>query len=142
MILMPTAPARPCAAPGCPALVARGRRCPAHARAEERRRGSAARRGYGTAWQQTSAAYLAAHPICIDCGAPATVPDYDPVARRDLVAMGVPDPDAWHRLKPRCGPCHNWRTVRVDGGFGRARTDQRDPHAAAPLRRAAAVRAR
>lgn len=64
------------------------------------------------------ATFLAAHPTCIDCGAPSTEADHDPISRRDLVAMGDPDPDAWHHLKPRCKPCHARRTARVDGGFG------------------------
>lgn len=40
---------RPCAHPGCPALV-RARRCAEHALAVERRRGSASSRGYDSYW--------------------------------------------------------------------------------------------
>jgi hypothetical protein len=32
--------------------------------------------------------------------------------------MGVADPDAWHRLKPRCMPCHSRKTALQEGGFG------------------------
>ena len=72
-------------------------------------------------WRRRSKDFLRRHPRCIDCGAPSTVSDHAPVARRDLVARGVPDPDADEHLQPRCAPCHNRRTVAVDGGFGNPR---------------------
>jgi hypothetical protein len=54
-----------------------------------------------------------------DCGGPATVPDHDPVSRAELVRQGVPDPDDWRYLRPRCERCHNKKTATRDGGFGR-----------------------
>lgn len=51
---MPTAAKRPCAQPGCGALVARGY-CHEHAQASrlyDKHRGTAARRGYDAAWQR------------------------------------------------------------------------------------------
>lgn len=48
---MPSALLRVCLEPGCPALVESGR-CPAHARHVERRRGSAASRGYDSYWSR------------------------------------------------------------------------------------------
>lgn len=73
---MPYAPPKPCAHPRCPALAESGRRwCAAHrpaAREEQaranaaidRRRGSAAERGYGAKWAAQSAAFRRRHPLC------------------------------------------------------------------------------
>lgn len=112
---------RPCAVPRCPELVRAGR-CAAHRRAEERSsdaaRGSAPRRGYGHRWRARRAAFLARHPDCVSCGAPASVPDHV-VPRRELVAAGVADPDADQWLQALCASCHGAKTVRRDGGFGR-----------------------
>lgn len=115
---------RVCAEPGCGELVPVGsRRCGPHTSEARRRadakRPSAADRGYDAAWRKLAADFLAAYPWCADCGQPATTPDHDPVPRVELVRRGVPDPDAWHRLVPRCTPCHSKRTVAEDGGFGR-----------------------
>ena len=81
-------------------------------------RPSAARRGYGARWQRIRAAFLAAHPYCQDCGAPSAIPDHIP-SRRTLVARGVPDPDTDQYLHARCQTCHNKKTNREDGGWGR-----------------------
>lgn len=104
-----------CLRPGCPHLLAAGESCPEHPprRAPDFRPSSGAR-GYGRRWaEKIRAPFLAANPVCVDCGGPAEVPDHDPVSRRELVAMGDPDPDAWHHLVPRCVRDHNRRTGRV-----------------------------
>lgn len=56
--------------------------------------------------------------------------DHDPDSRRDLTAAGVPDPGAWHRLKPRCHRCHSRRTAIAEpGGWNRpAQPRNSDPH--------------
>lgn len=116
---MPLAP-HTCAADGCDASVpaGQGSRCEAHSgrRVQQRqpdRRPSAARRGYNGSWQRRSADFIRRHPVCVDCGRPSKVPDHDPVPRRELVALGVADPDADEHLVPRCQPCHNRRTART-----------------------------
>jgi 5-methylcytosine-specific restriction protein A len=96
-----------CVEPGCPNL----KPCSAHRR--DRGRPNATDRGYGPRWKRNRARYLNANPTCIDCGGKATVPDHDPVSRRELVARGDPNPDAWHHLKPRCKPCHDRKTGRT-----------------------------
>lgn len=114
---MPHTPPRPCADHGCPKLVTRGRRCPGHARADERRRGSAARRGYGKTWQAIRAAYLAAHPICEcspGCAEPATDVDH-----RD--GSGPRGDNSWPNLQAMAHGHHSRKTVRENGGFGRPR---------------------
>lgn len=52
-----------CPEPGCHALVVRGR-CPAHARAVDRDRGSRQSRGYGNRWARRSRLFRARYPLC------------------------------------------------------------------------------
>lgn len=112
-----------CTDPDCGAIVSGGGRCETHRlearRAADRRRPNAAARGYDATWAKRRAEFLRWFSVCVDCGEPATVADHDPVSRAELVRRGVPDPDAWGYLRPRCERCHNRRTVREDGGFGR-----------------------
>lgn len=54
---------RHCAAPGCAAIVARGR-CPAHAQEQDVARGTAQARGYDSRWAAYSKAFRRAHPLC------------------------------------------------------------------------------
>lgn len=61
---MATRPNRPCTTSGCPNL----QPCPVHHRAYDRKRPSAARRGYGAEWQAYSKAYLEEHPWCVAPG--------------------------------------------------------------------------
>lgn len=108
-----------CTTPGCSTRVTSGR-CPTcrarTQRAQDRARPTPAQRGYRQGW---AAGYLAEHPTCAACGQLATIPDHV-IPRAQLVDMGVPDPDAWHRLQPLCARCHGRKTVAVDGGFGRS----------------------
>ncbi len=118
---MPTSSPRVC--PTCRTTIPPGP-CP-HCRREQRRegdqrRGTAAQRGYGHDWQLTRAAYLREHRLCTLCNRPATVADHHPETRRSLVDRGVPDPDAWHRLRALCKPCHDKHTaVTTPGGWNR-----------------------
>lgn len=70
---MPFAPARPCAAPGCPALVRGERRCPRHRAELERARGTATQRGYDARWRRLVRVAIAAEPWC-HCTRPACHP--------------------------------------------------------------------
>lgn len=119
---MPWAAPTPCRQPGCGRLVSGGRFCPDHKRQrqqqQDRDRGTAAQRGYGSKWQKASKAFLAAHPLCIDCEAegrtePATVVDHDPPHKGDRVKFW--DSSTW---RPRCKPHHDRKTATEDGGFG------------------------
>jgi 5-methylcytosine-specific restriction protein A len=60
---MPSLAKRPCTSPGCPELVASGR-CPRHAQAYDRARGTTAERGYANGWQRVRSAKLVANPFC------------------------------------------------------------------------------
>jgi hypothetical protein len=44
------------------------------------------------------------------------VPDHHPVSRRQLVAIGVVDPDADEHLRPLCDACHGAETSRHQPG--------------------------
>jgi 5-methylcytosine-specific restriction enzyme A len=110
-----------CTVAGCPTLCTGGR-CTEHKRAADRQRGSAAERGYGSkAWRFARRVVLRRDPICVLCKrAFSTLADHWPISRRELVAMGVRDPDAPHRLRGLCGPCHSRETAREQpGGWNR-----------------------
>ncbi|CAN5850280.1 hypothetical protein BH18ACI5_BH18ACI5_04360 [soil metagenome] len=69
LTIMASAPLRPCASPGCPELVRRGRCAPcarAHSRNDQARRGSSRERGYSWAWQKFRARWLRSRPYCGD----------------------------------------------------------------------------
>lgn len=124
---MPTRPRAPCTTPGCGTPTPGGGRCETcrgRKRADtDRIRGTAAERGYGERWRTViRPGYLTRHPRCDLCGRAATVPDHYPRSRRELVAAGVPDPDADEHLRPLCDPCHRTETARNQpGGWHRDR---------------------
>ncbi|QHI99350.1 HNH endonuclease [Xylophilus rhododendri] len=121
---MPVAAPRPCTYPGCGRLVRDGSsRCESHRRFEQRQfdqqRGSAASRGYDSAWQRAREGFLRAHPLCASCEkadlvTPATVVDHIVPHRNDKVLF-------WTRSnwQPLCKKCHDIKTATEDGGFGR-----------------------
>jgi 5-methylcytosine-specific restriction enzyme A len=84
-------------------------------------RESAARRGYGRAWQKASKAFLRKHPLCEcdDCKAgvlrvrASTVVDHIIPHRGDMKLFW--DRSNWQAMS---GPCHSRKTAREDGGFG------------------------
>ena len=82
-------------------------------------RPSSATRGYNYKWRQRRAEFLNEHPYCVDCGESATVPDHDPLTRRELIALGVIDPDADQYLQPRCASCHARKGLLRNGLLGR-----------------------
>jgi len=118
---MPQAPRRPCAQPGCPALVGRGERyCQAHQAAQRRayddKRGSAASRGYGARWRRYRLMCLRRHPLCQapGCTRPAECVDHI------VPVSGADDPGFWivSNHQGLCLRCHSAKTAAEDGGFG------------------------
>lgn len=107
---MPYAAPRPCLAPACPELVRSSGYCDRHRSertAYDRRRGSAARRGYDSTWRPVRLAYLQRVGWrCERCGArPADT-------SRLHVHHVVPLRDGGARLNPSnlqalCESCHN-----------------------------------
>ena len=127
---MPRSAPRPCGHPGCGVLVSDGTgRCPAHKTAMRReadqRRGSAHARGYTGKWAVAAKMFLARHPLCMcpECGAgslrvtQATVVDHVVPHRGDMRLFW--DTKNWQAMAKSC---HDRKTARHDGGFGRART--------------------
>ena len=72
-------------------------------------------------WRTERAAFLHAHPLCVECKRedllrPATVVDHiDPHRGDELVFW---DSSRWQAL---CPSCHSKKTASGDGGFGNAR---------------------
>jgi 5-methylcytosine-specific restriction protein A len=97
-------------------------RCSDCSTAADRARGSFRQRGYdGAAWQRARRACLNRDPVCVVCRTtPACVADHYPEGRAVLVARGVADPDALHRLRGLCRSCHSRATAKHQpGGWNR-----------------------
>ena len=127
-------PKKPCAHPGCREWALPGRSyCAKHqaehdaarkeahermlreisqARAEaqkekDKRRGTAAARGYDSAWNRARKAYIIRHPLCAVCGAPATDVDHIKPHKGDKKIFW--DSSNW---QPLCHSCHAKKTYR------------------------------
>lgn len=117
--------------------------CEPHAKLQRKqsdeKRGTSSERGYGRRWQKARETYLNSHPLCecSDCERreqsgltplPASVVDHkiphrlkealdsgdtDAVARAQALFW---DSDNWQAMSK---PCHDRKTAREDGGFGR-----------------------
>jgi hypothetical protein len=58
------------------------------------------------------------------CLAQSSVADHDPYERKDLIALGVLDPDALIYLKGKCSSCHNKKTAAtMPAGWNRPTED-------------------
>jgi 5-methylcytosine-specific restriction protein A len=119
---MPSRPPHPCSKPGCGALTTE-RFCADHAKAEQQRidqaRGSAASRGYDHRWQKARKLFLNAHPLCAEHGRKgelksASVVDHIRPHKGDQRLFW--DRSNWQSL---CKDCHDLKTARHDGAFGR-----------------------
>ena len=112
---MPRFPDHPCAHPGCPALVRRGKKyCDAHAKQHPEEIRSAAKRGYGNEWRKARKKYLEAHPLCEEClkldrYVKATDVDHIIPHRGDPILFW--DRNNWQAL---CHRCHSRKTGRED----------------------------
>ena len=94
-----------------------GSRCGEHEREYERRRGTAAQRGYGAKWERKRKAFLAKpeNRICrCGCGEPSTDVDHMEAV------TGPRDPRFWDETnwQPLAHGCHARKTVLENGGFG------------------------
>ena len=98
---MPAKPKVPCKHPGCPALVPSGSKyCEAHKALHPEEVRSAARRGYGSAWQKASRQFLR---------------DVQPLVDHIIPHRGDEklfwDQENWQGL---CKRCHDQKTRRED----------------------------
>ncbi|AIQ63306.1 HNH endonuclease [Paenibacillus stellifer] len=115
---MPSKPKRPCGQPGCPELTDKGY-CDKHRKERDRRRGTAASRGYGHKWKVARDQYLKEHPLCVEC---LKVGKVEAARAVDHIIAHKGDPVLfWNRSnwQSLCIPCHSLKTVQKDGGFGR-----------------------
>ncbi|RJE89047.1 HNH endonuclease [Paenibacillus sp. 1011MAR3C5] len=121
---MPSKPKRPCGKPGCKEL-ATEKYCEAHVKSEalayERARGSAYQRGYDSKWQRYSRRFLRANPLCAcaDCAKllvpkPSEVTDHIIPHKGDKRLFWDPK-----NHQPMAKRCHDRKTAKEDGGFGR-----------------------
>ena len=122
---MPRKPRPPCSVPGCPELTTGGR-CPAHEKEANALRVTPGTSAYGRRWPLIRKRYLYAHPWCVLCSRTATVADHFPLSRRQLLARGVVNPDAFGHLRPLCTSCHNRETAKHQpGGWAAERVQPR-----------------
>lgn len=130
---MPT-PLTLCRRKGCHARVRGGGYCSACAagqrevrvrrdwRAADRRRGTAAARGYASAdWRRKRSAWLEAHPYCADPDSRHRGQQVRGTHVDHRRAKRVGGVDHAENFQTLCASCHSSKTVRFDGGFGRAR---------------------
>jgi 5-methylcytosine-specific restriction enzyme A len=74
-------------------------------------RPTAAQRGYGSRWQRAAKAYLAAHPLCAECGRQGRVTaaacvDHVVPHRGDMALFWAPS-----NWQPLCKRCHDRKTA-------------------------------
>lgn len=120
---MPQRPLKICRHSGCNKLT-RETYCETHKKVHsvsdyDKRRGSAAARGYGYKWQKASKTYLLNHPFCVRCLAKnvyekATVVDHIKPHKGNQQLFW--NKNNWQAL---CKRCHDIKTATEDGGFGR-----------------------
>lgn len=101
-----------CSRPGCPNLTRSGR-CPACEGEADRRRGTAAERGYtGRGHQAFRRAVLRRDLFCVLCGIqPSTHADHYPIDRRELVLRGENPNDPKHG-RGLCASCDSKQTAQ------------------------------
>jgi 5-methylcytosine-specific restriction endonuclease McrA len=102
-------PMRPPSLRACGCVVAYGERCQHMLAADRARkarhdenRPTSRQRGYDSKWAKARAGFLAKHPYCARCGAPATVVHHSVPHRGNRAIF-------WDRSKwvPACQPCHD-----------------------------------
>lgn len=116
---MLTAPLRPCAAPGCRALVKAGR-CEAHRKQrwqqQDERRGTSTERGYDATWRKLRLWFLQRNPLCAECSKRGRIRPAAEVHHIRTIAEAPElrlDPD---NLMALCKPCHSSITLRDSVG--------------------------
>lgn len=82
-------------------------------------RPSAAKRGYGSAWQKASKGFLKFNPLCVRHLARGHLV---PAKCVDHIRPHKGDQDLFwdrHNWQALCKRCHDHKTATEDGGFGR-----------------------
>lgn len=112
-VSLPSKPKKPCAYPGCPALVT-GRYCEEHAAKrnseyEKYGRNKDTKRCYGRAWKRIRDKYAAEHPFCEKC--------YERGDRWRMTAD--PQPSGNVKISTDCWPIERRVVLRVKSQNGR-----------------------
>jgi 5-methylcytosine-specific restriction protein A len=81
---------------------------------DDRRRNAEKAQAYDAAWRALRVRFLAIHPVCQDCAAPATDVDHI-LAVRSHPWLRL----EWSNLRAYCHSCHSKRTNRDQGGWSR-----------------------
>lgn len=121
---MPVRSGRPCSKVGCTNLSTE-RFCPEHSANQpkfyDRRRGSAASRGYDYLWTKVRKRALERdNYTCVACLAEDRVTEATDVDHIIAIAKGG-DRLSLKNLQSLCASCHSKKTAREDGSFGRPR---------------------
>lgn len=116
---MATAVHRPCAEPGCPALVQKGR-CPTHFTENrgrtDRYRGSRHERGYGAEWEDTRERVLERDFYLCQVCLTRTASEVDHVVPKEAGGSDVDD-----NLQSICSICHEIKTGLENASRNRSR---------------------
>ncbi|WP_069648969.1 HNH endonuclease [Caloranaerobacter ferrireducens] len=118
---MPRKPKRMCSYPGCPELT-EGRYCEKHQKEETKKynRSRKYKKLYNSSrWQRLRKKVLTKHPLCVECEkagrlTTATVVDHIIPHRGDEDLFWDED-----NLQSLCKSCHDKKTAREDGRWGR-----------------------
>ncbi|WP_151731846.1 HNH endonuclease signature motif containing protein [Acinetobacter ursingii] len=110
---------RPCLSSGCKDFATNKGYCDKHqsrVKQRDRDRGTAHQRGYDAKWNYAREAYLAEHPLCVECSkrgyiVPATIVDHIIPHKGDKALFW--DQTNW---QPLCESHHNSKTASEDRG--------------------------
>ena len=115
VLRLPRIPNHPCAHPGCPRLVPKGKKyCEDHIGLHPEEQRSASVRGYGSRWQKARKRYLEAHPLCVEClkeGRYEKATDVDHIIAHRGDSVLFWDESNWQAL---CHRHHSEKTRRED----------------------------
>ncbi len=79
----------------------------------EKKRGSSRERGYDSAWQKASKAYLKKHRTCVYCGNPAECVDHIVAHKGDKNLFWLSS-----NWAASCIKCNSRKAAKEEGGFG------------------------
>lgn len=126
---MPKSPLKACSSPGCPNLTSKGLcdRCKRKkGTTYEKRRRSAAKRGYDRRWRKARLHFLSKNPLCVLCLEndriePALIVDHIQPHRGDMRLFW--DVNNWQAL---CKSCHDKKTIEETKERRRKQYDSND----------------
>lgn len=111
---MPFMPKRLCPC-GCSTRIGPGeRRCAASVRRYDVQRGNRHERGYTNEWADYSRERLERFPVCVHCGARATMTNHIKGARAHPDLFWDPS-----NHESVCTACNNRQNIAREGGFGK-----------------------